>query len=111
MLANQETTIVWRDLTAKVKDKQIISNCSGYCEPGSMLAIMGPSGAGKTTLLSMIAMKQSKALNTSGKVWVCQSRSRSTSAHSVLNSSTTSGFIFIRMTPCSKHSQSKVSHQ
>ena len=49
-------------------NKQILSNSSGFCEPGHMLAIMGPSGAGKTTLLSLLAKKISSGLTFSGIV-------------------------------------------
>lgn len=60
--------ITWNNIDARIKDTQILSNCSGYCEPGTVLAIMGPSGAGKTTLLSILAGKTSKDVKVTGSV-------------------------------------------
>ena len=68
MLAKSEVTLRWEGLSASVKDKRILYDCDGYCKPGEMLAIMGPSGAGKTTLLSLIAKKMDAKLTVSGKV-------------------------------------------
>lgn len=56
-------SLTWENLTAHAKDKTVLENCSGYCRPGEMLAIMGPSGAGKTTLLSLLCKRQSTALS------------------------------------------------
>ena len=64
----KEVSITWKGLSAFVKDKAILNDCSGYCKPGEMLAIMGPSGAGKTTLLSLLSKKNSSALTTHGNV-------------------------------------------
>jgi len=38
--------------------KVILSEASGICRAGRLLAIMGPSGAGKTTLLDLLAGRQ-----------------------------------------------------
>ncbi|KAL9649908.1 hypothetical protein ABK040_011381 [Willaertia magna] len=53
------------------KDKQIIYKCSGYIEPGHILALMGPSGSGKTSLLNILSqrVKQTKGnLKTNGEL-------------------------------------------
>jgi ABC-type multidrug transport system ATPase subunit len=51
-----------------VGEKTLLKDCQGYCKPGEMLAIMGPSGAGKTTLLSLISKKADPSLAISGEV-------------------------------------------
>jgi ABC-type multidrug transport system ATPase subunit len=60
--------ITWRGLSAFSKDKVILKDCEGYCKPGEMLAIMGPSGAGKTTLLSIISKRNNPMLTIKGDV-------------------------------------------
>jgi len=42
---------------AKAPKKTLLDGVSGYCSPGSMLAIIGPSGAGKTSMLLALAKK------------------------------------------------------
>lgn len=61
-------TLSWNGLCAEVKGKPLLINCSGYCKPGEMLAIMGASGAGKTTLLSILSQKADPQLNITGQV-------------------------------------------
>ena len=61
-------SITWKGVSAYVKDKAILNDCSGFCRAGEMLAIMGPSGAGKTTLLSLLSKKNSPSLTTQGAV-------------------------------------------
>ncbi|XP_046672915.1 protein scarlet-like [Homalodisca vitripennis] len=39
------------------QDVRILNKVSGLAEPGSLVAIMGPSGAGKTTLLATISQR------------------------------------------------------
>ncbi len=65
---SKEVTLTWKGLTAYAKDKAILNNCEGYCQPGEMLAIMGPSGAGKTTLLSLLSQRNNPSLNIQGSV-------------------------------------------
>jgi ABC-type multidrug transport system ATPase subunit len=62
--------LTWNDLSADVKGKKILNNVSGYCTPGSTLAIMGPSGAGKTTMLSILAKKYGNNVTISGTVLI-----------------------------------------
>lgn len=68
MLAVQDTTLTWKDLSGTINGKQIISSCAGYCKPGEMLAIMGPSGSGKTTLLGLLTRKYDRKMLVTGEV-------------------------------------------
>lgn len=61
-------TLTWEGLAAKAGEKVLLESCEGYCKPGEMLAIMGPSGAGKTTMLSMLAQKADGKLGVEGAV-------------------------------------------
>lgn len=47
----------WKGVSASVNGRSILNDSEGFCNPGQMLAIMGPSGAGKTTLLSLISKR------------------------------------------------------
>ena len=47
------------NVSVTIGEKRILSSASGYCGPGTVTAIMGPSGAGKTTLLHALAGKLS----------------------------------------------------
>ena len=60
--------LAWRNIDISVKDTKIVSNSSGYCESGRILAIMGASGSGKTTLLSMLAAQKIKKVQIKGEV-------------------------------------------
>jgi ABC-type multidrug transport system ATPase subunit len=68
MSAKKHITLTWTGLSASIKDKTLLHKCQGYCKPGEMLAIMGPSGAGKTTLLSLISQKADPKLLVKGIV-------------------------------------------
>nr|QEO19124.1 brown [Limnogonus franciscanus] len=65
-------TLSWHELSVWIKkkdmeksnfisnryfDAKILRKVSGVAEPGTLLAIMGPSGAGKTTLLATISQR------------------------------------------------------
>mmetsp|Transcript_89480 Transcript_89480/g.164037 ORF Transcript_89480/g.164037 Transcript_89480/m.164037 type:complete len:645 (+) Transcript_89480:87-2021(+) len=50
------------------KELDIISNLSGYFEPGKLTALMGPSGSGKTTLMDILAGRKTSAGKISGEV-------------------------------------------
>ncbi|XXG83563.1 hypothetical protein AAC387_Pa10g1291 [Persea americana] len=53
--------LVWEDLTVVLPDygkgptRRLIQGLSGCCEPGRIMAIMGPSGSGKSILLDSLA--------------------------------------------------------
>lgn len=51
--------LVWKDVAYTINtrggERTILNNVNGYCLPGEMVAILGPSGAGKTTLLNILA--------------------------------------------------------
>ncbi|KAE8225748.1 hypothetical protein CF319_g1535 [Tilletia indica] len=53
----------WENLTYTVPVKggtrQLLDSIDGFCEPGSLTALMGASGAGKTTLLDVLANRKS----------------------------------------------------
>jgi len=49
------TSLSWRNLSLKIKDKEILQNVSGHVNGGEICALMGPSGAGKSSLLNVLA--------------------------------------------------------
>lgn len=104
----KQITLTWKGLTAYAKDKVILNNCEGYCQPGEMLAIMGPSGAGKTTLLSLISKRINPSLTIQGDVTLQTHRSSPTISHSIRRHSTPLELLSTRMTFSSKHSLSEV---
>ena len=64
--------LTWQNLSIKASNKTIVHESSGYCQAGTMLAIMGSSGSGKTTLLSAMAAQRLNKVFLSGKVniWI-----------------------------------------
>ncbi|KAI0377720.1 ATP-binding cassette transporter [Hypomontagnella monticulosa] len=60
----------WRDLCLDIEvggeQRRLLSNVSGWLQPGTMTALMGMSGAGKTTLLDTLARRISIGVVTGG---------------------------------------------
>ncbi|KAL4444675.1 hypothetical protein ABPG77_002492 [Micractinium sp. CCAP 211/92] len=52
----------------KADMRQVLFNISGECEPGTLLALMGPSGGGKTTLLSILGGRAPKQTRQEGQI-------------------------------------------
>jgi ABC-type multidrug transport system ATPase subunit len=64
-----EAALTFNEISYSVKGKPILSNISGFVEPGQLLAIMGPSGAGKSSLLDILSRKHKRGV-TSGQVFL-----------------------------------------
>ncbi|KAI7893449.1 P-loop containing nucleoside triphosphate hydrolase protein [Mucor mucedo] len=64
-----EIALTFADINYTVSGKPILSDISGYVEPGQMLAIMGPSGAGKSSLLDILSKKHKRGV-TSGRILI-----------------------------------------
>lgn len=64
-----EVSMTFSEISYIVAGKSILSNISGYVEPGQMLAVMGPSGAGKSSLLDILAKKHKRGVTT-GKILI-----------------------------------------
>ncbi|OCF41123.1 ABC transporter [Kwoniella heveanensis CBS 569] len=60
----EKTVFTWKDLTYVVKahgkDLTLLDKVSGYCEAGTLTALMGSSGAGKTTLMDVLAARKTE---------------------------------------------------
>ncbi|KAI8957433.1 ATP-binding cassette transporter [Daldinia sp. FL1419] len=54
------------DIEVEGENRRLLSNVSGWLEPGAMTALMGVSGAGKTTLLDTLAQRVSIGVVTGG---------------------------------------------
>ncbi|KAJ6864531.1 hypothetical protein NC651_035165 [Populus alba x Populus x berolinensis] len=74
--------LVWESLTVELPSmitsgstRKLLSDLSGYAEPGHIMAIMGPSGSGKSTLLDSLAGRLSSNVKMSGKVLLNAKRS------------------------------------
>ncbi|CAD7957899.1 unnamed protein product [Amoebophrya sp. A120] len=51
-------SLLWRNLSYRVHDKQILKQVYGEFKSGEVAAVMGFSGAGKSTLLNLLAGRQ-----------------------------------------------------
>lgn len=49
------SSLEWKNVGFKVKDRVILNNITGSVSPGRLCAIIGASGAGKTSLLNILA--------------------------------------------------------
>ncbi|KAL9647271.1 hypothetical protein ABK040_012622 [Willaertia magna] len=58
LTGKERFAFTFKNMFKKV-DKQILYPMNGFVQPGSVLAIMGPSGAGKTSLLNILAQRVS----------------------------------------------------
>ncbi|KAG2200876.1 hypothetical protein INT46_006438 [Mucor plumbeus] len=67
--SSAEIALTFSDVSYTVSRKSILSNISGYVEPGKMLAVMGPSGAGKSSLLDILSRKHKRGV-ISGKILI-----------------------------------------
>ncbi|CAK9439979.1 uncharacterized protein LODBEIA_P40790 [Lodderomyces beijingensis] len=54
-------TFVWKNVNYDIpydgEQRKLVDSVSGYCEPGTLTALMGESGAGKTVLLNSLAQR------------------------------------------------------
>lgn len=95
----------WRNLTCNYshngKEIIILSNISGYANPGELTAIMGPSGCGKTTLLNKLAKRDlsKDCMNTSGMITVNSIDINEFDYHSYVGYVTQDDILFETFTP------------
>uniref|UniRef100_A0A182Q9T8 ABC transporter domain-containing protein n=1 Tax=Anopheles farauti TaxID=69004 RepID=A0A182Q9T8_9DIPT len=73
--APSEATLIWHNLTvtpaAKTSSRlPVLNDISGTLQPGTLVALMGPSGAGKTTLMSALAYRLTDTMSTTGEIRV-----------------------------------------
>ncbi|PVH99410.1 hypothetical protein DM02DRAFT_529127 [Periconia macrospinosa] len=71
-LQNSQATIHWNKISYKItsaqKDRQVLSEISGWIKPGRLTALMGATGAGKTTLLDVLSQRTTGG-NLSGEIY------------------------------------------
>ncbi|KAJ3098867.1 hypothetical protein HDU97_003680 [Phlyctochytrium planicorne] len=48
----------WENISCVIGGKTILENVSGFCAPGTSVAILGASGSGKTTLVDILAQRK-----------------------------------------------------
>mmetsp|Transcript_7734 Transcript_7734/g.25662 ORF Transcript_7734/g.25662 Transcript_7734/m.25662 type:complete len:627 (+) Transcript_7734:37-1917(+) len=58
-----DSVLCFKNLSYRVKDRDILRGLNGVLSTGEMVAILGPSGAGKTTFLDLISARK-----TSGEI-------------------------------------------
>ncbi|KAI8098616.1 uncharacterized protein BX664DRAFT_271326 [Halteromyces radiatus] len=69
LMDQQPVQLTFENICYNIGGEQVLSNVTGYTEPGHLMAVMGPSGAGKSTLLDILARKHKRGV-TSGRVLV-----------------------------------------
>lgn len=60
MADHKPATLYFRNVSYRLKGKQILADISGAVHPGELMAIMGASGAGKTSFLDLLARKNKR---------------------------------------------------
>ncbi|XP_058055947.1 protein scarlet-like [Anopheles bellator] len=70
-------TLFWQNLTVvpessadKHNRQPVLNDITGTLQPGTLVALMGPSGAGKTTLMSVLAYRKCGKMTVTGDVRV-----------------------------------------
>ena len=58
------SVFTWTNVNYSIGDIQLLHNINGYCKPGRLTALMGPSGAGKTTLLDNLGLRKRVGVTT-----------------------------------------------
>jgi ABC-type multidrug transport system ATPase subunit len=60
MADHKPASLSFKNISYRLKGKQILTNIQGAVHPGELLAVMGASGAGKTTFLDLLARKNKR---------------------------------------------------
>lgn len=60
MADHKPAALYFRNVSYRIKGKQLLADVQGVVHPGELLAIMGASGAGKTTFLDILARKNKR---------------------------------------------------